>query len=313
MKNKVSILIPLYNAEEWIAETITSILNQSYENIEVIIVDDSSTDKSLEIAQSFCSEKVKVITQPNKGACAGRNKAFELSTGDYINFFDADDLLSVDKIKNQMEMVAIFGDDYVYSSKWVAFEKELINLNYTKTPIDYSFENIIDWFNLSWQKNLSAQTGIWLTPRALIEQSGGWDENLKVNQDGDFFFRVLIKSKGIKFVDNSFVYYRRDVKDSISLRIIPERAKDMLKSYMNYETILEINDSYETKKSLAYNYIRFIYIFYPRHKDLIKLAWERINKLNVKEKWLVGGTNFIKMSTFLGFKNALKLRGFLKK
>ena len=101
---KVSILIPLYNSENYIEETIQSCLNQTYENIEIIIVDDGSTDKSLQIAKSFESGKLKVYSQPNSGACKARNLAFEKSIGDYIQYLDADDLLSENKIENQRKV-----------------------------------------------------------------------------------------------------------------------------------------------------------------------------------------------------------------
>ena len=97
---KVSILIPLYNSEEYIAETIDSCLNQTYDNIEIIIVDDGSTDAGLEIARQYeiKYENIKVKTQKNSGAPVARNKAFALSTGEYIQYIDADDLLHPDKI-----------------------------------------------------------------------------------------------------------------------------------------------------------------------------------------------------------------------
>lgn len=305
---KVSILIPLYNAEKYIAATIDSILNQSYNNIELIIVDDGSTDNSYEIAQSYASEKVKIYQQPNSGGCVARNKAFELATGDYIVFFDADDLMYKDKIKNQMALAQQFGDDYVYTSQWIPFIGLQPPVKFPKkTIIDKDFDSPLDWLTTSW-KNRSGAVGIWLTPRKIIENAGKWDETLKVNQDGDFFCRVLLKSKGVKFADNAFMFYRRDVDTSISKKHIPERAKSMLQSYINYETILTLDDSYSIKKALAYNYIIYIYIHYPNHQDLIKLAWSRINLLGVNEKWEIGGKKFQFLCKLIGFKNALKLR-----
>ena len=94
----VSILIPCYNSEKWLAETLESALAQTWQNKEIIVVDDGSTDSSLEIAKTFESNKVKVLRQDNRGASAARNLGLTNAQGDFIQYLDADDLLSEDKI-----------------------------------------------------------------------------------------------------------------------------------------------------------------------------------------------------------------------
>lgn len=307
MNKKVSILIPLYNAEQYIAETITSITNQSYANIELIIVDDGSTDNSYELAKAYASEKVNVFQQANKGACAARNKALELSTGEYIVFFDADDIMYEDKIKNQMELVEKYGDDYIYSSQWISFTNEVPTVFLPKTVIDKDFDSPIDWLTTSWL-NRSGAVGIWLTPRQLIEQAGKWDETIVMNDDGEYFFRVLLKSKGVKFADNAYLFYRRDVTTSITKTYNYKKASDILKTYMKYENVLEVKNNYKIRKALAFNYAKFIYIYHKKEKELINIAWQRIEKLNVDEKWKIGGKKFQLLCQLIGFKNALKLK-----
>src|SRR5207248_8968504 len=103
MKPLVSILIPAYNAEPWITDTIQSALAQTWMRKEIIIIDDGSTDQTLSIARQFASKTVSVIAQRNQGAAAARNKAFALSQGGYIQWLDADDLLSPDKIEAQVK------------------------------------------------------------------------------------------------------------------------------------------------------------------------------------------------------------------
>src|SRR5277367_1657184 len=103
VKPLVSILIPAFNAGPWIADTIQSALEQTWERKEIIVVDDGSSDQTLAIAQRFAAKGVTVITQPNEGAAAARNKAFSVCRGDYIQWLDADDLLAPDKIAKQIE------------------------------------------------------------------------------------------------------------------------------------------------------------------------------------------------------------------
>lgn len=307
MNKKVSILIPLYNAEQYIAETITSIINQSYTNIELIIVDDGSTDNSYELAQAYTSEKVNVFQQVNKGACAARNKALELSTGAYIVFFDADDIMYKDKIKNQMELVEKYGNDYIYSSQWISFTNDTPTVFPPKTVIDKDFDSPIDWLTTSWL-NRSGAVGIWLTPKKLIKQAGKWDESIIMNDDGEYFFRVLLKSKGVKFADNAYLLYRRDVTTSITKTYTSKKAKDILKTYIKYEDIFILKNTYEIRKALAFNYAKFIYIYHKKEKELINIAWQRIEKLDVDEKWKIGGKKFQLLCQLIGFKNALKLK-----
>src|ERR1700741_4422028 len=103
MRPLVSILIPAFNASEYIADTIRSALAQSWPRKEIIVVDDGSTDATLPIARGFRSREVSVLTQPNQGAATARNTALSRCQGDVIQWLDADDLLAPDKIARQME------------------------------------------------------------------------------------------------------------------------------------------------------------------------------------------------------------------
>src|SRR5947207_2956944 len=98
MKPLISILIPAYNSERWVGQTLQSAVDQDYQNKEIILVNDGSTDNTLEIAKSFESRNVKVIDQPNSGGPAARNAALRYAQGDYIQWLDHDDILAVDKI-----------------------------------------------------------------------------------------------------------------------------------------------------------------------------------------------------------------------
>src|SRR6266436_8160107 len=118
----VSILIPAFNAESWIADTIKSALSQTWPRKEIIIVDDGSKDGTLSIAQRFVSGEVSVVSQPNGGGSAARNRAFALSKGDYIQWLDSDDLLAPDKIARQMEATGQgLSKRTVLSSEWGRF------------------------------------------------------------------------------------------------------------------------------------------------------------------------------------------------
>src|SRR5271156_4902093 len=122
MKPLVSILIPAYNAEAWIADTLRSAVAQTWEPKEIIVVDDGSKDRTLEDARQFEPDGVRGITQTNQGAAAARIAAFSLSRGDYIQWLDADDLLSPDKVAKQMTVtLQHFSKHTLISCAWGYF------------------------------------------------------------------------------------------------------------------------------------------------------------------------------------------------
>src|SRR5579862_6606561 len=99
---KVSVLIPCYNAEKWVGETLESVFRQTWPEIEVIVVDDGSTDRSVDVVRSFARPNLRLIQQANRGSTAARNVCCKHAVGDYIHYLDADDLIEPDKIALQM-------------------------------------------------------------------------------------------------------------------------------------------------------------------------------------------------------------------
>ena len=102
MTSTVSVLVPAYNAERWIGSALESALNQSWPKIEIIVVDDGSRDGTLSVAKRYENKRVKIIKQENRGAAAARNRALLEAQGDFIQYLDADDLLSPEKVEEQV-------------------------------------------------------------------------------------------------------------------------------------------------------------------------------------------------------------------
>src|ERR687891_2258210 len=154
----VSILIPAYNAERWIADTIRSALAQTWPRKEIIIVDDGSRDRTLEIAQRFASRDVLVITQHNQGAAAARSKTLEVCQGDYIQWLDADDLLSPNKVAKQMAAADECQDKRrLFSSGWGYFMYRPDKAKFISTPI-WCDLTPLEWLLRKWEHNLHMQT-----------------------------------------------------------------------------------------------------------------------------------------------------------
>lgn len=307
----VSILIPVYNTEKYVAEAIESALNQTYKNIEIVIVDDGSTDRSWEIIESYREKYpniIKTFKQENKGACAARNKAFELSTGQYIQYLDSDDLLAPDKIEHQIKYFDGSGEDeLVVFGNWIVFKNNrLYPTDIEYFPDETLKKNLtpIEWFIL----NKSAYTSIWLTPRELIKKSNGWDITIRINQDSEFFTRVITLAKNLIYCKEAYCYYRFDTPRSIRKK---NRDINMAKSYfktcLTYESSLKKFESlYDINKALKKKYLDFIFIYYPYEKDFTKIAFSKVKNLKTRTE-LPGSPLQNLLVKMLGLKIGLRL------
>ena len=201
-------MIPAYNAETWIADTLQSAIAQTWLHKEIIVVDDGSTDGTLAVAREFESDGVQVVTQPNQGAAAARNTASSLSRGDYIQWLDADDLLSPDKVTHQMQAAEETRDRRtLFSSPWAFFRYRPAKATFIPTPL-WSDRDPTEWLTSKWEGNWHMQTATWLVSKELTEAAGPWDMRLLGDDDGEYFSRVINASNGIRFVPQSRVYYR---------------------------------------------------------------------------------------------------------
>ena len=204
----ISILIPAYNAQEWIADTIHSAIAQTWPRTEIIVVDDGSSDSTLAIARTFESQGVRVISQKNQGASAARNTAFLHSRGDYIQWLDADDLLAPDKIAKQMELVLEgLSPRTLLSSPWAHFMYRPRRAEFIPSSL-WCDLTPKEWLLCKMEQNIYMQTATWLVSRELTEAAGPWDIRMIGDDDGEYFCRVLLASNGVRFVHGAKVYYR---------------------------------------------------------------------------------------------------------
>ena len=208
MNPLVSILIPAYNAEKWIADTIRSALGQTWPKREIVIVNDGSRDQTLAIARRFASKGLAVISQENQGASVARNKAFEYCQGEYIQWLDADDLLAPDKIARQMAAAEKLGSKQtLLSSAWGTFMYRLSKAKFCPTSLWCDLVPV-EWLLRKMGENLHMQTATWLVSRDLTEAAGSWDPRLSLDDDGEYFCRVLLASEGVHFVPEAKIFYR---------------------------------------------------------------------------------------------------------
>lgn len=268
----VSILIPAYNAEKYVAETIQSALGQTWPHKEIIVVDDGSSDDTYRIAKRFESETVKVVLQPNRGASAARNTAYLKSSGDYIQFLDADDKLSPNKIEIQLQRLLGLGQGYIASCAWGRFYGDVANSKFIKETLWADFTPL-NFLVTAYNHALMMQPNVWLCPRAVIEKAGLWDERLSLNDDGEYFARVVLASKGICFCEDARVYYRSGISGSLaSSKGRRAYLSALLSVTLCAKHLVAFHDGPETKKAAANLIQKFIYDTYPQEMDLITEA-----------------------------------------
>lgn len=233
----VSIVIPIYNASLFIAETIESTIKQTYPNIELILVDDGSKDDSYRIAKQYESLKITVVKQANKGASAARNYGIRLAKGSYIQFLDADDFLHPRKIEYQLNTLKAYSDLHLAGGTWQRFVKSLDHLYGEIAPVTQQEVQCFD--KTSWLiKRPMMIPNTWLVSRELIKLAGPWDENITLNDDGEYFYRVIAASAGVVIDRKAATYYRSFNNASLSSRNGRKAMLSWIRSIQSYKKIL---------------------------------------------------------------------------
>jgi glycosyltransferase involved in cell wall biosynthesis len=304
---KVSVIIPIYNAAPIIESSITNLLKQTYKNLEVIMVDDSSMDNSYIIAKHFETENVTVLKQPNSGAAVARNLGLRYASGDYIQFMDIDDFLSHDKIEKQVE--ALNGDyDRIAICNYLSFfhENEISSLYYNndQNSFIYSTEEPIDFLLNLYGGNGTPyfiQTNCWLVPRQLIEKAGKWRSYRCPDDDGEFFARVILASKGIIYVPGTYNFYRRTITDkSLSQNKQTKYLMNTLLTIdLKHHYLLRYTNDKKIDKAIATQYLHFAVSVYPTNKLLSKVAYKRYKSFNIKISLPILGGNIIEGVKFI--------------
>jgi glycosyltransferase involved in cell wall biosynthesis len=314
-KPLVSIIIPVFNAEKYLEKTINSAIHQTWQNKEIIVINDGSTDDSLALANKFAGSGVRVFTQENKGASAARNYGLREAKGAYIQFLDADDLLSPDKIEGQMNClngslthlglcrVVHFDDGADYRN--ITLTDEVWFCTDSNDPVDFLLKlhagnEVMPGYGSMIQPNS------WLTPKALIEKAGPWNEFRCPDDDGEFFCRVILASEGIKYSTVGTNYYRKFIySNTLS-------AQKSLLAYENMLLAVDLKHGHLKEKTnsplldriFAKHYWEIGVASYPQYKQLSKSAIGKAVAFGYKGEKYKGGPFSTFLSKILGWKLA---------
>lgn len=269
-----SIIIPLYNKQKFIANTLQRVFAQSFENFEILIINDGSTDKSVEILAELKDERIKIYHQENQGVSAARNKGIELASGEFICFLDADDVWNPDFLNEIHKLITRFPD---YRAFAAAIEMEACG---TVIPAKYSVKKeveagvyIEDYFEAS--KLFSV---LWTSSsafhRSVFDKVGNFDVTIKSGQDTDLWIRIGEHFK-VVFTTKILAKYTQDQR---SLSRSDQFKKETKIRYEKFKTLEKNN--LEVKYFMDLN--RFSEVITLRLQGNLALAKTLQNDISVK-------------------------------
>lgn len=280
----VSILIPAFNSQQWIADTIRSALAQTWPRKEIVVVDDGSSDATLQIAQRFASPMLRVVTQPNQGAAAARNTAFAQCQGDYIQWLDADDLLAPDKIERQLAARSrCKAERPLFSCAWGRFIKRPGKARFVPSPLWCNLSPQ-EWLLRKMESDVFMQTTAWLVSRELTEAAGPWDTRLLSDDDGEYFSRVMLASDEVHFVPDARAYYRTTGSGSLS-QIGRSRQRieaQLLTLELDIARLRGLEESARVRAAAVTYLQKYLIYFYPENPDLVERAQQLAQSLGGK-------------------------------
>ena len=308
----VSVIIPVFNAERFIAATIESVLAQDWTHKEIIVVDDGSVDDSVAVIRGYESRGVRCIVKANGGGSAARNSGFKASQGDYIQFLDHDDLLAPDKISRQMAMAGGTTTCPV-AGLWTRFQGDVDGAYGGWQPPEVMRH---DWAPLDWLiESPLVPTCAWLTPRQLVEAAGLWNETLIDNpdDDGEFFMRVFSHSERILFCDQARSYFRTEDASSAGHNRNVNALRSIFQICETYDRILRSHsDSVAARRARANRYQVFMHMAYPKCPDLIREAESRGAALGFDPSQVPNTPRYEQLSKLTGWRMAKRLQQMLR-
>lgn len=303
----VAVVIPCWNAEKWIGRAIQSVLDQNYPNLEIIIIDDGSTDGSLEIIKSF-GDKVRWETGPNRGACAARNRGTELADAHFILFLDADDFLYGNYIAS-MAAAGTTGVDVIVGGYAQIDEHGNLSQVITYNNINNCIELLAAYLDRF------IQTSAFVWCKEFLQKNGGWNNNLSMYQDADLAIRLLLKRPKfcLASLNGSFaVWHCHDGAQRITRTITAKKIESSLASLEGViEDVIALDDGSVTR-GLSQRYYNLAMTSYKNGSKVIgDYALARSRSLGLRGH--CGGHFHRRLCLIFGLERKIKLTAWVRK
>lgn len=298
---KVSVIIPCYNVEAYISECLDSVLAQTYTNVEIICVDNGSSDDTVKIIESYNNSEIKLFYEPKQGAPYARNLGLEKSEGDWIQFLDADDLLLEDKIANQVKLISDENISFIYSSH-----------QYREVDGSTVYKEIKEADNcfFSLFKRELGNTCSNLFNKEYLNKTKGWNTKLSSSQETDLMFRLLKENSNCMFSNENNTIVRARNCGQISHQSPIVKWSNFLD--VRYEILIYLNNN-RMFLNLKDDFLSFFLasIFILKKYDTSKAMFyaKRLLEFNISKLKPIGGLKpkTIKIISIIGLRNFLML------
>ena len=208
----ISVVIPLYNKEKSVYKTLQSVCEQTYTDMEILVVDDGSTDNSASVAASYPDTRICIIHKDNGGVCSARNRGIQAAKGDYIALLDADDLWDKKYIEEQVRMIHDFPEAAMWGINYAETNHgEMIRRCPTGLPDGFR-GYVENYFQMKGRiSDLFCSSSV-VIRRDVFDKVGMFDERIRFAEDSDMWFRIISTHK-VAFYDRYMVYYQWDAEN----------------------------------------------------------------------------------------------------
>lgn len=251
-----SIIIPLYNKELFIEETLKSVFKQSFKDYEILVIDDGSTDASISKIKAFEDARIQIIHQKNQGAAAARNTGIALAKTDYIVFLDADDIWLPNHLEEFKKLLDDYPDCGLYCNR---YKTKISNKKLLNTSFNYSFPDnyrgiIPDFFEASLVNRVAFTSAVMIS-KTILSVYGNFDTIISSGQDLDLWVRIAIH-KPVAISNKTTAIYRFEIPNSLSKTSFLSKTIIDLDKFESYEaknkSLKKFLDVYRLEYSLQY-------------------------------------------------------------
>jgi glycosyltransferase involved in cell wall biosynthesis len=291
---KLSIIVPVYNVEEYILECVQSLCNQTLKDIEIIVVDDGSTDNSINIVKEFKDKRIKIVTQQNGGLSSARNTGMKVAKGEYITFVDSDDYIGIKTAYEEMYNIAIRENSDIVAGNclWYYSEEKKYKMDRKMTSFCKSPMQSEEFF-IQCLKTKRVYVPVWLNiyKRNLLIDNNLYFKQGIYHEDEEFTPRVLLMAELVSIYNKEFYIYRqRENSITNSSKLNMKRGFDVLRISLELKKLADnINNDelkVEFKNYLCYIALDAIYKYKMKNIDcnVKKMINETSNTLPRKIK-----------------------------
>lgn len=280
-----SVIIPLYNKETHIEEAIKSVLNQSFEDFEIIIIDDGSTDGSLEEVKKIKDSRIIIFNQNNQGLSSARNSGIKIARANFIAFLDADDLWLPHHLNQLCNLINSYPDNGIYCIGYTQQKSNTIFHRAHFNDLPKNFKGVVPNFFKHSLQNCIAWISSVCIPMKIFKDVGYFDCEIFSEQDTDLYIRIALKYNVV--LDNTTFssIYNRTTEGNLSNYNLKKNIPKLFYTYKNEE-----QTNIYLKKFIDYNRFAFAIGFKLASKEeLVKKLIKEIDfkNLNFWQKTLI--------------------------